>query len=322
MPSARQQDVTACALVAGLFDSGMYSLEELRDALAPAYRVDTELRQEGIGQRLLARDADEGPVMITALSHSLAHQMSAEAFVHSMRQTMIVRHPGLLPLLHAGRTSGGITYFVTPFPDGPSAQDRVRDRGVLAASAVAAVGRRVLAALASLHVAGLIHGRINARAVYVTADGAVLADHGVYQALIGAGVPAAALLAAYGTSSHVSPEQVAGELADERSDVYALGATLYELLTGKPPFGGRTTSATLVTVLSDETGENVGGAQTPGHVSRAILRAIEKLPDDRWQTAEAFGSALAENEGPRPRGKSGCLPATLAMALVAAWLAH
>ena len=87
MPSARQQDVTACALVAGLFDSGMYSLEELRDALAPAYRVDTELRQEGIGQRLLARDVDEGPVMITALNHSLAQQVSARVKLALMAET-------------------------------------------------------------------------------------------------------------------------------------------------------------------------------------------------------------------------------------------
>ena len=194
---------------------------------------------------------------------------------------------------------------------------------MLPAAAVASIGIRVLAALASLHVAGLIHGRINARALYLTADGAVLADHGVYQALIGAGVPGPALLAAYGTSSHVSPEQVAGELADQRSDIYSLGATLYELLTGKPPFGGRTTSATLVTVLSDEEGERVGGAQTPGHVSRAILRAIEKLPDDRWESAEAFGRALTEGDtesGP-PR-RAGCLPAALAAALVTVWLAH
>lgn len=142
----------------------MYSLEEVRVALAPAYHVDTELRHEGLGQRLLARDVADKPVMITALGQSLAHQMSAESFVNSLRQTMVVRHPGLLPLLNAGRTPGGIIFFVTPFPDGPSAQDRVQDRGVLPASTVASIGMRVLAALASLHVAGLVHGRINARA--------------------------------------------------------------------------------------------------------------------------------------------------------------
>lgn len=301
----------------------MHSLDDLRAALAPAYRVDAELRQDGLGQRLLARDADDCPVLITVLNSTLARQMAPEAFIGSLRQMMVVRHPALLPLRDAGRTAGGIVYCATSFPDGPSAAGQARDRAALTAAEVAEIGRRIVAALESLHVAGLIHGRISPEALYLTRDGAVLADQGVYQALIGAGVPGPVILAAYGPSAHVSPEQTAGELADERSDVYSLGATLYELLTGKPPFGGRTTSATLVTVLSDEAGERVGGAQTPGHVSRAILRAIEKQPDDRWQTAGAFGEALTETDlAPVRRPRRGCLPAAAAVLAAVGWLAR
>lgn len=299
----------------------MHSLDELREALAPAYQVDTVLREEGLGQRLLARDEGDRSLMITTLSASLARQMAPEAFVNSLRQTMVVRHPALLPLLHAGRTASGVVYYVTPFPDGPSAQDRLRDRGAFPAAEVATVGRSVLGALASLHVAGLVHGRINAQVLYLTPGGAVLGDFGVYQALIGAGVPAPAVLAAYESSSHVSPEQAAGELADQRSDIYSLGATLYELVTGKAPFGGRTTSATLVTVLSDEPGVMVGGAQVAGYVSRAILRAIEKQRDDRWESADAFERALGEgDQQPVARRRFGCLPSAMTVGLVIGWM--
>lgn len=290
----------------------MYPLEDLRAAFAPALQVDTELVQDGLGQRLLARGAGDQPVIVTVLSPSLTRQMSPEAFTHALRQATVVRHPALLPQLDAGRLPAGLVYFTAPFPGGPSAEARLREHGAMSAGDVANIGRRVLEGLASLHVAGLVHGRISPRSIYLPADGAVLADHGVYQALIGAGVPGPAILATGGSAGHLSPEQAAGELADARADVYALGATLYELLTGKPPFGGRTTSATLVTVLGDEA---LDGAHRPGHVTQAILRAIEKQPDDRWQTAQDFARALADGEpAPGRVRKVGCGPAAFALA--------
>jgi eukaryotic-like serine/threonine-protein kinase len=299
----------------------MHSLDELRTAFANRFRVDSELGEDGLGQRLLARNDRDEPLLLTALRPDLVRQMAPEAFINTLRHAMVVRHPVLLPIVEVDRTPNGILYYASPFPDGPSAADMLRDRGPFSAADAARIGRTALEGLGALHVAGLLHGRVSASTLYVTEAGASLGDNGVYQALVGSGVPAPAIIASYGRGAHMSPEQAAGELADARSDVYLLGATLYELVTGKPPFGGRTTSATLVTVLSDEEGKSIGGAQLPGNVSSALLRAIEKAPEDRWQSADAFATALSDAGSPSaPSSRRGCLPAAVATAVAAVLL--
>ena len=97
-----------------------------------------------------------------------------------------------------------------------------------------------------------------------------------------------------GTPSYMSPEQVTGQEVDRRSDIYALGAVAYEMLAGQPPFTGSTVQTVLTKVISEEPRPVVEHRKSvPSHVSGAILKALEKLPADRWQTASEFADALA-----------------------------
>ena len=298
----------------------MYTMDEIRSALAPDFTVDSELSSASLGQRLLARDAGDHPKVITVLHAELARQIAPEAFMLSLRQSAQVRHPALLPIERADRAGQSLVYFVTSFPDGPSVRSRVDSRGPMSADDVATVGQQIALALGALHVAGLVHGAVHPEAIFLTESGAVLGDAGVMRALVAAGADTVVLHQHFSRVPYTSPEQVAGELADARSDVYALGTTLYEMHTGKPPFGGRTTSMTLVSVLSDEESELVAsGIQIPGRVTSAILRAIEKPREDRWATVEEFAHALQRNTNPvqaAVKRHTGCLPwagATLAL---------
>lgn len=303
----------------------MFSLDELRDAFGDRYVLDTELSGDMLGQRILARTLAGDPKIITVLDAQLVRDLAVETFLSTLRFTAHVRHPALLPVEEADRTRLGHAFYVTPFPDGPSARARLDKAGALSTTEVAQAGVRLASALGALHIAGLVHGNVRPDLVYLGERGATLADAGVVRALIAAGATRDTLHDHVQVAPYSSPEQFTGELADARSDVYGLGATLYELMTGKPPFGGRETSTTLASVLADETAEMVAyGVQVPGAIASAVLRGIEKDPEDRWQTVEEFAAALvrAERGEVAPSRRLGCLPALAAFGAIIAILSR
>ena len=182
--------------------------------------------------------------------------------------------------------------------------------GSVSPSDVAIVGVQMARAVGAIHSAGLAHGAITAEALLQTTErGAQLGRFGVFSALAegGLGVRDAAL--ALSDAAYVAPEVQDGQTPDERSDVFSLGASLYELLTGKPPYGGRTTSFVMASVLIGEGGGRTSGAMA-GPVVDALLRAIEHAPEDRWPTADAlaqaltFGATSAELATPAPGKRS------------------
>jgi serine/threonine-protein kinase len=156
--------------------------------------------------------------------------------------------------------------------------------------------------LANAHAAGLVHGSITTERITKTARGAVLRDFGLFDALTCGGLESRDVAILLSDPAFVSPEVRMGAVPDERSVVFSLGAALYELLTGKPPYGGRTTSFVMAAVLSDSAEyRELDGVSTaepaPGDraepVVEALIRAIEQAPEDRWPSAGAFAVALA-----------------------------
>ncbi len=140
---------------------------------------------------------------------------------------------------------------------------------------------------------GGLHGTIAPRTIRLRADGEgfVLDDDGVAAALVAGGSTYAAILETLTARAYSGPEIQSGEKLDARSDVYALGSTLYELFTGRPLFGGRITMITMANVLLTRTG-SMAISHTDHSIADALLRAIEKEPEDRWPTADAFADAL------------------------------
>lgn len=301
----------------------MTDFEPLSSSLAPLYRLERELGHGALG-RVFVADSDEGArVALKVLSRDLVGMMtSPDAFVRAIRRAGRVQHPALLPFAGAGATPAHDLYYAMGLVEGPTARDRLASHGTMSADAIGDLGAILADALEAAHETGLVHGTVAPANVHFSGEQVLLADLGVFGALLEAGIGASRLNALLGAPQYMSPEQLAGRPLDARSDVYSLGATLYELLTGKPPFGGRTTSVVMASVLADEPASLTStGSDEPGAVVSAILRAIEKAPDDRWSSGAAFARALRDRTpvaapGARtPRNRLGCLPSVAATVL-------
>jgi eukaryotic-like serine/threonine-protein kinase len=309
--------------------------ERLAGIFAPEFRLERELPPAALGPVFLARAASGEPSRITVLSREVTRRMTApERFHREMLRAGELSHSNLVPLLASGVTTGGDVYFVTAAPAGRRASDILAQGESVRAGDLGRMGAQVAHALAAAHRAGLIHAAVSPDRIFVDDDRARLSGLGVHAGLLAAGIPAADAVGLMGASPYASPEQIDGGNVGERGDVYALGATLYEMLTGKPPFGGRTTSVVMASVLADEPAvDKDTGVQQPGHVVDAVLRAIERAPDDRWMNALAFADALqapppaAGDAAHVPGKRSGCLPAAAALVATAGasyawWLAR
>lgn len=196
--------------------------------------------------------------------------------------------------------------------------------GTLSADEAAALG--IAAAL-------LLDGRGPVSGYHGAICPAVLLWDGTRASILDAGIARVALDARLpptgGSGPYLAPEVLIGEKPTEHGDMYGLGASLYELMTGRPPFGGRTTSTVMATVLAEGPREPSDNEHDANYVVDAVLRAIEKDPEDRWPTLATFAAALAgerpttppkAGEAVRPR-RLGCLPALLA-AIAGACLAR
>ena len=294
----------------------------------------SQLIQELAGEYRYERSAGTGQfttihILKSENGYSIAHLVSAETshriqrsadFLSQLKTTGQVNNR-LIQVHRSGMTAGLLFWISPPFTSPiQTAQSRIDAGALLTDQETADVGSQVCTALSALHHVGSCHGGLTPASVVLTEGGAWITECGVYMALhkenIAAHQPPVALQTRY-----MSPEQQVSGQADEQADIYSLGAVLYELLTGKPPFGGRTTAMVMASVLTSEAiFRPESEKQQPGRVVKAILRAIERDPADRWSSMEHFAAALRAS--PRDISTqntsnpgSGCLNAVFPIAM-------
>ena len=276
----------------------------LSAALADRYRIEREIGQGGMATVYLARDLrHEREVAIKVLRPELAAALGSERFLAEIRTTANLQHPGILPLHDSGSVEG-IPYYVMPYVEGESLRDRLERDVQLPVDEAVRIAGEIGAALDYAHRRGIIHRDIKPENILLHDGRPVLADFGIALAASRAG--GARLTGtglSIGTPHYMSPEQAMGERQiTPRSDLFSLGAVTYEMLAGHPPFAGASAQAVVARMLA----EPPPSLRTPRPsispaVEAAVLRALERVPADRFGTAAEFASALRAQDAALPR---------------------
>jgi tetratricopeptide (TPR) repeat protein len=306
----------------------------LQGDLEGRYRIERELGRGGMATVYLARDLRHGrPVALKVIRSELV--TLADRFVSEIRLTAGLQHPHILPLLDSGTVDGGplgaTPWYVMPYVEGESLRRRLEREHQLPLDHALAIARGVAAALACAHAHGIIHRDIKPENILLSGGEAVVADFGLARAVFASDrdrLTSTGLV--LGTPAYMSPEQAAADPAvGPAADIYALGAVLYEMLAGTPPFPGPSNAAMLARRLTGPppSVRSVRPA-VPVAVDEAITRALASAPADRFPSADAFARALdavgssAPVPAPARRRRPALLAAGVAVLLLLAgtWL--
>ncbi|MEO8140068.1 MAG: protein kinase, partial [Gemmatimonadota bacterium] len=276
------------------------ALSGLKTALADRYQLERELGHGGMATVYLAHDLKhDRKVAVKVLRPELAAVIGAERFLAEIKTTANLQHPHILGLFDSGQVDGTV-FYVMPFVDGESLRDRLTREKQLPIEDAVRISREVADALQYAHAQGVIHRDIKPENILLHGGHALVADFGIaLAAATTAGTRMTETGMSLGTPTYMSPEQAMGERnLDARTDIYALGCVTYEALVGEPPFTGPTAQAIVAKVMT-ATPESLTTLRrtVPPAVARAVHRAIEKLPADRFPTAAAFGAALSGEGG-------------------------
>ncbi|MEO8140864.1 MAG: protein kinase, partial [Gemmatimonadota bacterium] len=304
--------------------------------LADRYRIERELGQGGMATVYLAEDLKHHRrVAIKVLRPELAAVIGAERFLREIKTIATLQHPHILGLIDSGEVEG-TAYYVMPFVEGESLRDRLtRDKQLPIADAVR-IATEVAEALDYAHRHGVIHRDIKPENILLHDGSALVADFGIALAVSSAGGTRLTETGlSLGTPNYMSPEQAMGQPEiTPRSDVFALGCVLYEMLVGEPPFTGPTAQAIVARVMTEKPPSLIARRdRVPPALEDAVVTALEKLPADRFATAGEFAKALhpgakavsdrrsAVAGGPRPSASQTVWlgGALLAAVGVAAW---
>ncbi|MBC7672692.1 MAG: serine/threonine-protein kinase [Polaromonas sp.] len=270
-------------------------VDRLSASLADRYRVGRELGQGGMATVYLAHDLKhERDVAIKVLHPDLGAALGGERFLSEIRTTARLQHPHILPLLDSGEADG-LLYYVMPLVTGETLRARLeRERQLPIADAVR-IAREVASALDYAHRQNVIHRDIKPENILLHDGSALVADFGIALAVQSAGGQRMTQTGlSLGTPQYMSPEQAMGERTiDARSDIYALGAVTYEMLSGDAPFTGNSVQAIVAKVLTEKPTplHTLRDTVTPS-VEQAVFTALAKLPADRFATAAEFSAAL------------------------------
>jgi len=270
----------------------------LNAALEGRYAIERELGEGGMATVYLADDLKhQRKVALKVLKPELAAVVGAERFLAEIKTTANLTHPHILPLFDSGEADSFL-FYVMPHIEGESLRERIDREKQLGVDDSVAITQKVANALDYAHGHGVVHRDIKPGNILLSEQGEpLIADFGIALAVAQAGAGRITETGlSLGTPHYMSPEQATGDATwTPRSDVYALGCVLYEMLAGQPPFSASSAQAVLVKILTVDAPSITSERRTvPPNVGAALAKSLEKLPADRFKSAAEFATALTD----------------------------
>jgi dienelactone hydrolase len=278
---------------------------DLQPSLAGRYTLERELGHGGMATVFLARDLKhDRDVAIKVLDPLLARSIASERFLREISIAARLNHPHILPLLDSGVAGADeLPFYVMPLVTGESLRERLRRDGRLPVEESLRLAAEVTDALAYAHEHHVVHRDVKPDNVMLSGGHAVVMDFGIAKAvgearedatLTGEGI-------SLGTPAYMAPEQAAGERGvDQRSDVYAVGALLYEMLSGTAPFAGSWQQIVMEKMAKDAPSLASRWPDAPAPLARLVARCLARDPAARPATAEELLHELHALAAPPP----------------------
>jgi serine/threonine-protein kinase len=298
--------------------------DRLQEALRDRYLLERELGRGGMAIVYLARDLrHDRHVALKVLLPSLARSLGGERFLREIRTAARLQHPHVLSV-HDSGDADGLLWFTMPYVEGETLRRRIEREGQLGLPDALRIAREAADGLDFAHRHGVIHRDVKPENILLSEGHALIADFGISRALAGDDGSEALTETgvSVGTPAYMSPEQASGQPVDARTDIYALGTVLYEMLAGEPPFTGPTPQAVIAKRFhTDAVPLRAVRPTVPEHVERAVSRALARVPADRFASAAELARALegeaATGVTPLPSPTIGARPGRSGLLLLA-----
>jgi serine/threonine protein kinase len=257
------------------------------------YRVQRLMARGGMGALYLAHDPDlDREVAIKVMSESIMRDEQARArFYREARAAARLQHRNIVTVFDFAH-DGDIPYFVMEFLRGQNLSHRLQHGPPLAMPMQVDLAIQLCEGLHFAHGEGVIHRDVKPANIWLLEDGGVkLLDFGIAKSSAGTLTRGGSVM---GSAGYMSPEHIEGQPVDHRSDLFSVGAVLFELIAGKPPFDGDSVTAVMMKIVQDEPAPNIRiiAPDTPVGLASVISRALEKDPDRRYADAAHMAADL------------------------------
>ncbi|MCK4539153.1 MAG: protein kinase, partial [Candidatus Krumholzibacteria bacterium] len=262
------------------------------------YKILEKLGEGGMGVVYHALDIKlDREVAIKFLPPHLSSDAEAtKRFIHEAKAASSIDHSHIGTIYEIDETEDGVTFIVMALYDGETLRDRM-DRGGMSVEESLEIASQIASGLSKSHQKNIVHRDIKPSNIIITSDGEVkIIDFGL--AKLAGRTKLTKDASTLGTAAYMSPEQARGEEVDHRSDIFSLGVILYELVAGEPPFKGEHEAALLYGVVHEEHQPlSRSGVDIPAPLQEIVNRALEKEPDQRYQSALEFNDDIAGFRG-------------------------